>query len=1014
MKSANSEDLLVYWRNSLVDGYRLQELQYAVEVDKDALRTGKLGTGIVTEMRAKYREASHSIKERGKDAAVSQDKLPVLVCPMSLLKKYNHYQENTAADGKNLVPLWIPALLDKEGKLLPREDHLPWIARDLLEPTTKRGVTIGDIEDVEKFLAARHQGRVWESWGSFWEYAHDMLKAMPEGNLNLPGYIVSDRGHLMPDVEIRGAAMSAIRVIDHLLYTTAVPPLLARYASLDDAPERPVLDEDGHNAVALKHNGQMNGEFPLSLSQREALHHFLQIGHGEILAVNGPPGTGKTTLMHSVAASLWVEAAIKQSQPPVIVVVSANNQAVTNMIDSFSKVAGESGDMISKRWVPEVSSYGLYCPSGTASAREESKKYQVAAPGDNNFPAKNGFPGKVEELEFIGHAEKYYLERVSEYTGKTVASVKEAVVTMHRELIANVEASYTEISKNQEQRKIHAVAERTLKELKENYGLDPEGSIQDTLKNVRARYDSDRAKLQKELSNANEALYKAKTRYIETLNLIQAIRPLRKGLLEKIVSMFTGASKEPKIPESLQQILKTYEAEIAEANKKQNQTADKLVKNEINLKDLDTEVVALQYICAVADPEEKESLQSLQERHDTQNRYRSFLMASHYWEGRWLLEVRNMQDLANRKINLAPEEKVAGKWRRYAMLTPVTVSTLYVVPRLFTAWHREGEYLYSEPLLEFIDLLIVDEAGQAPPELAAATFALAKKAVVVGDVLQIEPVYNITRYVDQGNLIRHGIIEKREEYPVAQTKGIAASGGSVMAVAQRVCPYWPADESGNKYPDRGMFLSEHRRCLDKIISFCNQLAYNGRLVPLRGDEVKPGALAQFSYLQVMGKSFRAGSSRKNEKEAFAILDWLLLNRDFIISKYGAGEKPLKELVAVLTPFTAQKKVFLRTVWSHKKYEPLRGVTFGTIHALQGAERNVVIFSPVYTREDGDPGEFFFNTDIRMLNVAVSRARESFVVMGDMEIFKKSGGPAGLLAKYLFTEKANNLAGDTTA
>ncbi len=86
----------------------------------------------------------------------------------------------------------------------------------------------------------------------------------------------------------------------------------------------------------------------------------------------------------------------------------------------------------------------------------------------------------------------------------------------------------------------------------------------------------------------------------------------------------------------------------------------------------------------------------------------------------------------------------------------------------------------------------------------------------------------------------------------------------------------------------------------------------------------------------------------------------------------------------------------------------RGITFGTIHALQGAERDVVIFSPVYTKEDGEPGEFFFNSDIRMLNVAVSRAREAFVVMGDMEVFKNSGGPAGLLAKYLFSNEANSL------
>lgn len=113
MKQVNSRSLLTYWRNSLVDGYRLQELQNSVGVDKEALKKGELGPGIVAEIQTKYREASHSVKERGKEAAAPKDKLPVLVCPVILVKKYSHYQENTAADGKNLVPLWIPALLDR-------------------------------------------------------------------------------------------------------------------------------------------------------------------------------------------------------------------------------------------------------------------------------------------------------------------------------------------------------------------------------------------------------------------------------------------------------------------------------------------------------------------------------------------------------------------------------------------------------------------------------------------------------------------------------------------------------------------------------------------------------------------------------------------------------------------------------------------------------------------------------------------------------------------------------------
>lgn len=47
-----------------------------------------------------------------------------------------------------------------------------------------------------------------------------------------------------------------------------------------------------------------------------------------------------------------------------------------------------------------------------------------------------------------------------------------------------------------------------------------------------------------------------------------------------------------------------------------------------------------------------------------------------------------------------------------------------------------------------------------------------------------------------------------------------------MKVAALSCAY-------NKY-EHGMFLNEHRRCYDEIISYCNKLVYKGRLQPKRG------------------------------------------------------------------------------------------------------------------------------------------------------------------------------------
>ena len=79
----------------------------------------------------------------------------------------------------------------------------------------------------------------------------------------------------------------------------------------------------------------MNGKYPLSPSQREAVNHFNAISNGEILTVNGPTGTGKTTLLQTIVADMYVKRAIKKEKAPLIVASSTNNQAVTNMITSF-------------------------------------------------------------------------------------------------------------------------------------------------------------------------------------------------------------------------------------------------------------------------------------------------------------------------------------------------------------------------------------------------------------------------------------------------------------------------------------------------------------------------------------------------------------------------------------------------------------------------------------------------------------------------------------------------------
>ncbi|MGQ4500251.1 hypothetical protein ACUIA4_17930 [Vibrio parahaemolyticus] len=115
-----------------------------------------------------------------------------------------------------------------------------------------------------------------------------------------------------------------------------------------------------------------------------------------------PPGTGKTTFVLSVVASLWIESALKESQPPLIIAASTNNQAVTNIIDAFGKDFDEGDDELSGRWLPDIFSYGGYLPSAYGEL-EAAKSYQT-----------KHFYEKVEQLDFLDQAQAHYLDRAKQ------------------------------------------------------------------------------------------------------------------------------------------------------------------------------------------------------------------------------------------------------------------------------------------------------------------------------------------------------------------------------------------------------------------------------------------------------------------------------------------------------------------------------------------------------------------------------------------------------------------------
>jgi hypothetical protein len=296
-----------------------------------------------------------------------------------------------------------------------------------------------------------------------------------------------------------------------------------------------------------------------------------------------------------------------------------------------------------------------------------------------------------------------------------------------------------------------------------------------------------------------------------------------------------------------------------------------------------------------------------------------------------------------------------------------------------------------------IDLLIYDEAGQVAPDLGLGLLGLARRAIAIGDVHQLQPVENFSEASDEQLRTAQGLTDT--QLIACRRQGLNHAGGSVMAAMQMATAFGDPD---TQIP--GIMLREHFRCVPKVISFCNDLVYK-RLIGMRPEESDPW-IAPMSWAHVRGQARRVGKSWTNRVEAEAIAEWLARHWNTLNGRYGG---PPEERVAVITPFGSQCQV-LRQALEKRLGAEAALVTVGTVHTLQGMERHLVVFSPTVTFASSNGSRPFFDRGVHMLNVAVSRAKNAFVVIGDMALFDATAGhaPSSVLARHLYRDPDNEL------
>lgn len=178
-------------------------------------------------------------------------------------------------------------------------------------------------------------------------------------------------------------------------------------------------------------------------------------------------------------------------------------------------------------------------------------------------------------------------------------------------------------------------------------------------------------------------------------------------------------------------------------------------------------------------------------------------------------------------------------------------------------------------------------------------------------------------------------------------------------------------------------LTVQYRMNEAIMRFSSDWFYGGRLQA--AEEVKCRGILDFdspvewldtSEMDFSEKYVSATGGRVNPDEGEFILDSL----EAYIKRIG--EKCVEDEnldFAVISPYKAQVSWLRRNAKKRNVLRRLKGkIAINTIDGFQGQERDVVFISLVRSNDDGKIG---FLSDLRRMNVAMTRARMKLVIIG---------------------------------
>ncbi len=245
-------------------------------------------------------------------------------------------------------------------------------------------------------------------------------------------------------------------------------------------------------------------------------------------------------------------------------------------------------------------------------------------------------------------------------------------------------------------------------------------------------------------------------------------------------------------------------------------------------------------------------------------------------------------------------------------------------------WHEKAQVIVGTPVAivdqyydyDSFDVLIIDEAAQCLEPLAWALFPFGRKIVLAGDPFQLPP----TILSDEASRL----------------------GLNISALER----FLPAGLPIN-------FLPLQYRMPKNIADFSSQYFYENRLESHKAKQENALLFYDTAGAGYDEQHGDEGMSLKNEGEADSILK--IIQQEAISS----------DKIAVLSPYSGQI--------GHLKDRLDKSIRCSTIDSFQGQEKEVIIISLVRSNPEGNIG---FLSDYRRMNVAMTRAKERLIIVGD--------------------------------